>query len=135
MKLAGSLGDKLRNMSSLWVPPIYRRLVSLDKRDRDMSERCLLKIMPILCPPQVTLSKVVNQFNFLLPPPGTSPQPFFPEGSLKMPIKYPLISWDSNMQMHYVFRPEDFVFSGPCRGFLFLLSLFPLVFKGVQRLL
>ncbi|PIN01230.1 hypothetical protein CDL12_26267 [Handroanthus impetiginosus] len=59
VKLAGSLTDQMRNVSSLWTPPIYRRLVSVDKRDRDMSERCLLKIMPFICPLPVTLSKAL----------------------------------------------------------------------------
>ncbi|KAI3446880.1 hypothetical protein Pfo_003545 [Paulownia fortunei] len=59
VKLACSLTEQMRNMSSLWTPPIYRRLVSVDKIDRDMSERCLLKIMPLICPPPVTLSKVL----------------------------------------------------------------------------
>lgn len=65
MKLACSLTEQMRDMSSLWIPPIYRRLVSFDKRDRDMSERCLLKIMPLICPPPVTLSKVPFVINFL----------------------------------------------------------------------
>ncbi|KAG8367439.1 hypothetical protein BUALT_Bualt16G0072300 [Buddleja alternifolia] len=59
VKLASSLTGQMRHMSSVWTPPIYRRLVSVDKRDRDMSERCLLKIMPLICPPPVTLSKAL----------------------------------------------------------------------------
>ncbi|KAH6824490.1 hypothetical protein C2S53_002900 [Perilla frutescens var. hirtella] len=58
-KLVSSLTERMRDTSSLWIPPIYRRLVSLDKRDRDMSERCLLKIMPLIFPPPVTLSKTL----------------------------------------------------------------------------
>ncbi|GFQ00452.1 hypothetical protein PHJA_002189200 [Phtheirospermum japonicum] len=59
VKLTCSLTEQMRNMSSLWTPPIYRRLVSLHKRDRDMSERCLLKIMPLICPPPIILSKAL----------------------------------------------------------------------------
>lgn len=59
MKLVSSLTERMRDTSSLWIPPIYRRLVSLDKRDRDMSERCLLKIMLLILPPPVTLSKTL----------------------------------------------------------------------------
>ncbi|CAH9086747.1 unnamed protein product [Cuscuta europaea] len=59
MKLAGSLGEKMRNLSHLWVPPLYRRLTSDNKREREMSERCLLKLKSIICPPPVTLSKAV----------------------------------------------------------------------------
>ncbi|KAA8522989.1 hypothetical protein F0562_009412 [Nyssa sinensis] len=44
MKLATQLSEKMRDTSNIWAPPIYRRLVSIDKRERDMSERCLLKI-------------------------------------------------------------------------------------------
>ncbi|KAL3655844.1 hypothetical protein CASFOL_000240 [Castilleja foliolosa] len=59
VKLTSSLTEQMRNMSSVWTPPIYRRLVSVHKRDRDMSERCLLKIMPLICPPPITLSKAL----------------------------------------------------------------------------
>ncbi|XP_073156467.1 uncharacterized protein [Henckelia pumila] len=59
VKLTSSLNKEMRSISSVWMPPIYRRLVSVDKRDRDMSERCLLKIKPIICPPPVTLSKAL----------------------------------------------------------------------------
>ncbi|KAL7093467.1 hypothetical protein ACP275_11G042300 [Erythranthe tilingii] len=60
-KLASTLTEHMRSMASLWTPPIYRRLVSLDKRDRDISERCLRKIMPIMCPPPITLAKALAQ--------------------------------------------------------------------------
>ncbi|KAK6151724.1 hypothetical protein DH2020_014359 [Rehmannia glutinosa] len=63
VKLTCSLTEQMRNMSSLWAPPIYRRLVSVNKRDRDMSERCLLKIMPVICPPPITLSKTFSDFD------------------------------------------------------------------------
>ncbi|KAL1563425.1 hypothetical protein AAHA92_05893 [Salvia divinorum] len=59
VKLVSSLTEQMRETSSLWIPPIYRRLVSLDKRDRDMSERCLLKIVPLIFPPPVSLSKAL----------------------------------------------------------------------------
>ena len=58
MKLATQLGEKMRDLSNIWVPPVYRRLVSIDKRERDMSERCLLKIRSTICPPTLILSKV-----------------------------------------------------------------------------
>ncbi|KAL9151281.1 hypothetical protein ABFS82_11G042800 [Erythranthe guttata] len=60
-KLACTLTEHMRSMASLWTPPIYRRLVSLDKRDRDISERCLLKIMPIIRPPPITLAKALAE--------------------------------------------------------------------------
>ncbi|KAL7134649.1 hypothetical protein ABFS83_11G041200 [Erythranthe nasuta] len=60
-KLACTLTEQMRSMASLWTPPIYRRLVSLDKRDRDISERCLLKIMPIIRPSPITLAKALAQ--------------------------------------------------------------------------
>ncbi|KAL6528108.1 hypothetical protein OROHE_015058 [Orobanche hederae] len=59
VKLACLLTEKMRTMSSLWSPPIYRRLISVNKIDRDMSERCLLKIMPVICPPPIILSKAL----------------------------------------------------------------------------
>ncbi|XP_076956955.1 uncharacterized protein LOC143632282 [Bidens hawaiensis] len=59
MKLETQVNEKMRETSSLWAPPIYRRLVSADKRERDMSERCLQKIKSLLCPPPEALSKVV----------------------------------------------------------------------------
>lgn len=62
MKLASSLGEKMRNLSYIWVPPIYRRLASDNKREREMSERCLLKVKCIICPPPVSLSKVEGAF-------------------------------------------------------------------------
>lgn len=58
MKLTSSLAEKMKEMSNVWAPPIYRRLVSVDKRDRDMSERCLLKIRSIISPPPLSLCKV-----------------------------------------------------------------------------
>ncbi|CAL5360829.1 unnamed protein product [Camellia sinensis] len=57
MKVATQLNEKMRDTSNIWAPPIYRRLVSIDKRVRDMSERCLLKIRSTICPPPLTLSK------------------------------------------------------------------------------
>ncbi|CAL5438909.1 unnamed protein product [Camellia sinensis] len=59
MKLATQLNEKMRDTSNIWAPPIYRRLVSIDKRVRDMSERCLLKMRSTICPPPLTLSKVL----------------------------------------------------------------------------
>ncbi|KAK4573584.1 hypothetical protein RGQ29_031509 [Quercus rubra] len=37
----------------------YRRLLSFDKKERDMSERCLSKIKSIILPPTLVLSKVL----------------------------------------------------------------------------
>lgn len=62
--MASRFCQKMRNTSDIWVPPIYRRLVSIDKKERDMAERCLLKTKPIICPPALTLSKVFNVFFF-----------------------------------------------------------------------
>ncbi|KAJ0724314.1 putative telomere-associated protein Rif1 [Helianthus annuus] len=59
MKLETQVNEKMRETSYLWGPPIYRRLVSVDKRERDMSERCLRKIKSLICPPPAALSKVV----------------------------------------------------------------------------
>nr|XP_043625325.1 uncharacterized protein LOC122596761 [Erigeron canadensis] len=59
MKLATQVNEKMRDTSSLWAPSIYRRLVSADKREKDMSERCLVKIKSTICPPPTALSKAV----------------------------------------------------------------------------
>ncbi|XP_015894129.1 uncharacterized protein LOC107428164 isoform X1 [Ziziphus jujuba] len=59
MKLAVQLDEKMRDMSHVWVPPIYRRLLSFDKKERDMSERCLLKIKSLILPPPLKLSKAL----------------------------------------------------------------------------
>ncbi|KAL6974136.1 hypothetical protein U1Q18_028319 [Sarracenia purpurea var. burkii] len=69
MKLATQLNEEMRDTSNIWVPPIYRRLVSTDKKSRDMSERCLLKIRSTICPPSLTLSKaiVIDMKGKLLP--------------------------------------------------------------------
>lgn len=62
MKLATLLGERMRDLSDFWAPPIYRRLVSVDKREREISERCLLKIKSIICPAPVVLCKVKLRF-------------------------------------------------------------------------
>ncbi|KAK2992149.1 hypothetical protein RJ640_017071 [Escallonia rubra] len=59
MKLATQLSEKMRDASYIWAPPIYRRLVSPDKREKDMSERCLLKLRSALRPPPLALSKAI----------------------------------------------------------------------------
>ncbi|GMH04553.1 hypothetical protein Nepgr_006393 [Nepenthes gracilis] len=59
MKFVTELSEKMRETSSIWAPPIYRRLLSLDKRERDMCHRCLLKIKSMIFPPPLTLSKAV----------------------------------------------------------------------------
>ncbi|KAH7861068.1 hypothetical protein Vadar_021271 [Vaccinium darrowii] len=68
-KLATQLNDKMGDTSDVWAPPIYRRFVSGDKRVRDISERCLLKIRSTICPPSLTLSKaiVIDMKGKLLP--------------------------------------------------------------------
>ncbi|XWS27046.1 hypothetical protein CRYUN_Cryun26dG0082900 [Craigia yunnanensis] len=58
-KLAAPLSEMMRESSHLWAPPIYRRLLSIDKRERDMSERCLLKIRSTIFPPPISLSKAI----------------------------------------------------------------------------
>jgi len=52
----------MKGSSHVWAPPIYRRLLSTDKRERDASERCLLKIRSTVIPPSLDLSKVPKQF-------------------------------------------------------------------------
>ncbi|MED6208103.1 hypothetical protein PIB30_041893 [Stylosanthes scabra] len=58
MKLCGQLSKQMRDSSHIWAPPIYRRLLSTDKRERDASERCLLKVKTEVIPPSLDLSKV-----------------------------------------------------------------------------
>lgn len=65
MKLASTSAQNMSAMSNIWAPPVYRRLVSSDKRERDMSERCLQKVSSVICPPPVILSKVVDDILFL----------------------------------------------------------------------
>lgn len=60
MKLATLLSENMRGMSHVWAPPVYRRLLSSDKRERDMSERCLLNTRSTLLPPPLNLSKVLT---------------------------------------------------------------------------
>ncbi|KAJ0091514.1 hypothetical protein Patl1_13891 [Pistacia atlantica] len=57
MKLAAQLSENMRELSHIWVLPICRRLLSSDKKERDMSERCLLKIKSTMFPPTLALSK------------------------------------------------------------------------------
>ncbi|KAF5203455.1 Telomere-associated protein rif1 [Thalictrum thalictroides] len=59
IKLAAQLSDKMRDTSNIWAPVIYRRLLSSDKREREMTERCLLKIKPTMLPPTLNLSKAL----------------------------------------------------------------------------
>nr|XP_012463502.1 unnamed protein product [Gossypium raimondii] len=58
-KLVAQMSEMMRESSHLWAPPIYRRLLSIDKRERDMSERCLLKIRSTILPPPISLSKAI----------------------------------------------------------------------------
>lgn len=62
MKLATQLSENMRGLSDTWAPSIYRRLLSIDRRERDMSARCLLKIKSSILPPTSTLSKVYVYF-------------------------------------------------------------------------
>ncbi|MCO5610012.1 hypothetical protein L7F22_064247 [Adiantum nelumboides] len=50
---------KMRLEASIWAPPIYRKLLSVDKRERDMAEQCLKDIESSLLPPILSLSKEV----------------------------------------------------------------------------
>ncbi|XP_058115560.1 uncharacterized protein LOC131258329 isoform X2 [Magnolia sinica] len=59
MKLGVQLSEMMRDMSNVWAPPLYRRLLSTDKKERDMSERCLLKIKSSIFPPTLNLSKAL----------------------------------------------------------------------------
>ncbi|CAM0913006.1 unnamed protein product [Alopecurus aequalis] len=59
MKLAIQNPKGMRDLSSIWVPPIYRRLLSAEKPERDMAERCLIKVSSAILPPQSSLSKEV----------------------------------------------------------------------------
>ncbi|KAL9668102.1 hypothetical protein QQ045_002477 [Rhodiola kirilowii] len=59
LKLESQLNERLKETSNLWAPPIYRRLISVLKKDRDVSERCLLKLKSIINPPTSTLAEVV----------------------------------------------------------------------------
>ncbi|XLR09029.1 hypothetical protein HN51_064043 [Arachis hypogaea] len=59
MKLCGQLSKQMRDSSHIWAPPIYRRLLSTDKRERDATERCLLKVKTSVIPPSLDLSKVL----------------------------------------------------------------------------
>ncbi|KAF4346088.1 hypothetical protein G4B88_030865 [Cannabis sativa] len=63
MRLGVQLPEKMRGFSHVWAPSIYRRLLSSDKRERDMSERCLLKIRSLMLPPSLNLSKHEDLLN------------------------------------------------------------------------
>ncbi|KAE8677166.1 hypothetical protein F3Y22_tig00111542pilonHSYRG00073 [Hibiscus syriacus] len=58
-KLTAQMSEMMRESAHLWAPPIYRRLLSIDKRERDMSERCLLKIKSTILPAPISLSKAI----------------------------------------------------------------------------
>ncbi|KAK7388635.1 hypothetical protein VNO78_23457 [Psophocarpus tetragonolobus] len=59
MKFSAQLSEQMKSSSHIWCPPIYRRLLSKDKKERDASERCLLKIRSTVVPPSLDLSKVI----------------------------------------------------------------------------
>jgi hypothetical protein len=63
MKLASQNPKGMRDLSSMWVPPIYRRLLSAEKPERDMAERCLIKVSSVILPPQSSLSKVIEKLS------------------------------------------------------------------------
>ena len=65
MKLAAQLTEKMGDSSHIWAPPIYRRLLSNDKKEKDMSERCLLQIKTVIFPTSSALSKVCINFSLL----------------------------------------------------------------------
>lgn len=58
VKLVDQVSNTMRDLSHIWCPPIYRRLISTDKRERDMAERCLRKIMLTFSSPLPLLSKI-----------------------------------------------------------------------------
>ncbi|KAH9329689.1 hypothetical protein KI387_001797, partial [Taxus chinensis] len=60
VKLLTQASNMMKDLSHIWSPPIYRRLVSTDKRERDMAERCLQKIRSTILPPLPLLSKTVS---------------------------------------------------------------------------
>ncbi|KAK9098660.1 hypothetical protein Syun_025705 [Stephania yunnanensis] len=60
LKLATQVSGKMRDTSNIWVPLICRRLLSIDKRERDITERCLLQLRPTICPPSLCLSKALS---------------------------------------------------------------------------
>ncbi|KAK6273259.1 hypothetical protein POUND7_010342 [Theobroma cacao] len=60
-KLTAQLSEMMRESSHLWAPLIYRRFLCCDKRERDMSERCFLKIRSTIFPPPINLSKAIIQ--------------------------------------------------------------------------
>ncbi|PNT76424.1 hypothetical protein BRADI_1g48030v3 [Brachypodium distachyon] len=59
MKLASQIPKGMWDLSSIWVPTIYRRLLSADKTERDMAERCLVKVSSVVLPPHSLLCKEV----------------------------------------------------------------------------
>ncbi|KAL5697888.1 hypothetical protein ACHQM5_028992 [Ranunculus cassubicifolius] len=59
IKLVSQLGEKMRETANIWAPAIYRRLISSDKRQRDITERCLMKIRSVMLPPPLDLSKAI----------------------------------------------------------------------------
>ncbi|XP_047309165.1 telomere-associated protein RIF1-like [Impatiens glandulifera] len=59
VKLASQVQEEMRHASSIWAPQVYGGIISPDKRLRDMSERCLLKIKSTIYPPPLTLSKAL----------------------------------------------------------------------------
>lgn len=59
MKLASQIPEKMRDLLNVWLPPIYRRLLSANNTERSTAERCLLKMSSIILPPPPLLSEVL----------------------------------------------------------------------------
>eukprot|EP00250_Pteridium_aquilinum_P008834 c18246_g1_i2 orf=198-5660(-) len=51
--------SSVRMQSSVWGPAVYRRLLSADRKDREVAEQCMKDLELTLLPPQPSLSKVV----------------------------------------------------------------------------
>ncbi|CAI0444797.1 unnamed protein product [Linum tenue] len=59
IKLVDQLSAEMRDSSHIWAPPIYRRLVSVERRERSIALMSLVKTKSVLLPPSDALSKGV----------------------------------------------------------------------------
>ncbi|KAM0939048.1 putative telomere-associated protein Rif1 [Dioscorea sansibarensis] len=59
VQFSSCICEEMKDRASICIPPIYRRLMSDDKRERDVAERCLQKIKFVLYPPPPILSKAI----------------------------------------------------------------------------
>ena len=57
---------KMKRTASVWAPLIYKRLLAADKRDRDIAERCLKDLEPMLLPTHSSLAKVLYETHALI---------------------------------------------------------------------